>query len=362
MIIHLLSTLGAKYPNTIQGLHAALTEDPVVNKLIRDNLELVFYNRSYLGKLIGFKKQVTKSPPDIFHGHGIWQLPVHQMVNVAHKLDLPYVISPHGMLKKWSLEQHRAKKFLALHLYQRRDLDGAACLQATASFEADELRDLGFKNPIAVIPNGIPLHKFPEKNYNEDNQEKTVLFLSRIVENKGVKELIRAWSKLPKDVARDWRLKIVGIGERGYIKQLNDFIIHKGLEKAVRIEGPLYGSEKIQAYQQASLFVLPTYSENFGIVVAEALACGTPVITTRGAPWSDLQTHNCGWWIEKGVGPLLKTLENSLGLSEETLNQMGKRGRQLIVKKYSIDAVARQMHELYDWILNNHEKPRFVTC
>ena len=120
------------------------------------------------------------------------------------------------------------------------------------------------------------------------------------------------------------------------------------------------GQEKMQAYQNAQLFVLPSYSENFGIVVAEALACGTPVITTKGTPWEDLETHQCGWWIEIGVAPLKAVLEKVLSLSPKQLELMGKNGRQLMEQKYSMEAVAKHMYELYEWLLKKRERPHFV--
>ena len=120
------------------------------------------------------------------------------------------------------------------------------------------------------------------------------------------------------------------------------------------------GEAKIKAYQNAKLFVLPTHSENFGIVVAEALACGTPVITTKGAPWEDLEIHECGRWIHIGVAPLKTALIEALQLPEAQWEQMGKKGRQLIEQKYSMQAVSEKMYALYQWVLNKGDRPDFV--
>jgi glycosyltransferase involved in cell wall biosynthesis len=282
------------------------------------------------------------------------------MAKIARKQKVPYVISPRGMLEPWSLQQSKLKKQLALKLYQYKDLKKATCLHATSSMEAQNLRSLDLMNPIAVIPNGIPMEEFPIKNFEEPGPVNKILFLSRIHPKKGIELLIEAWSHLPAKITKGWHIDIVGNGADAYIAHLKILIYEKGLDNNIFIKGPMYGLGKVKAYQEASLFVLPTYSENFGIVVAEALACGTPVITTQGAPWQDLESYKCGWWIQIGVKPLKQAMVRALTLPSETLEAKGKNGRQLIEQKYSMHAVAEQMQQLYDWILNNKKRPDFV--
>jgi glycosyltransferase involved in cell wall biosynthesis len=132
------------------------------------------------------------------------------------------------------------------------------------------------------------------------------------------------------------------------------------LSDEIQFIGPKYGPEKIDEYQNADLFVLPTHSENFGMVIAEALASGLPVITTKGTPWGEIITHNCGWWISLNVDNLVSTLENVMSLSDIERIQMGLRGRSLIEEKYSINAVAEKMSLLYKWLLKGGPIPNFV--
>lgn len=359
-VTHLVTKLAELDKEAYQHIHCGGTHDPIIEEFSESNLSLSFYKRNLLGMLSGLDSKISIAPSTIFHGHGLWELPVHQMAGLAQQNSIPYIISPHGMLNSWSFRQKSLKKKLALGIYQRRDIKLASCLHATAQMEASDLRKLGYTNPIAVIPNGIPIDKFPKKHYNQSPSEKTVLFLSRVVENKGVGELIEAWSKLPRHCTKDWNIKIVGNGRKEYINQLRKLINSNGQEGTIHLIGPLYGEEKIKAFQQASLFVLPTYSENFGMVVAEALACGTPVITTKGAPWEDLITNECGWWIDVGLEPLLGALELALSCSEKDLVKMGKNGRNLIEQKYSMRVVAAQMNELYKWLIGAANQPKFL--
>jgi len=264
------------------------------------------------------------------------------------------------MLEPWSLLQGKFKKQLALKLYQYTDLAKAACIHATSPMEAESIRNLGFKNPIAVIPNGIDISEFSLKPQIAKKEKQTLLFLSRIHPKKGIELLVEAWQQLDKTLRQNWQVEIAGNGDERYIALLQKLIDVKGLTNQIKIIGPQFGEAKLAAYHRADLFVLPTHSENFGVVIAEALASGIPVITTKGTPWEELNTCNAGWWIDIGVQPLVEALQEALQLPEEQRIQMGLNGRKLVEEKYSIEAVAQQMVELYKWILNQGEKPDFI--
>ncbi|AKD05425.1 hypothetical protein PKOR_00710 [Pontibacter korlensis] len=306
------------------------------------------------------KKSALGSKNHILHGHGIWQMPVHQMAVVARRYNVPYIITPRGMLEPWALKAGKWKKKLALSMYQRKDLAKAACIHATAPMEAENIRKLGFKNPIAVIPNGIDVKEFPVKKRVIQKSRRTLLFLSRIHPKKGIEILIEAWAHLSSELKYDWHVEIAGNGDKAYIEQLKQLIINKGLSEEISILGPQFEEAKIRTYHRADLFVLPTYSENFGVVVAEALACGVPVITTKGAPWEDLERCNAGWWIDVGVEPLKACLREALAVDAHSLIEMGRNGRKLVKEDYSIQAVAKQTIELYKWVLGEGETPKFV--
>lgn len=119
---------------------------------------------------------------------------------------------------------------------------------------------------------------------------------------------------------------------------------------------------KWDLYGSADLFVLPTFSENFGIVVAEALASGVPVVTTTAAPWGALAEHRCGWWVDVGVEPLAEALREATALSDAARHTMGRRGRALVEERYSWAHVAEQMRTAYGWVTGNGDRPECVAA
>ncbi len=341
-------------------IYTGLSEYPEMDLLLNPNETVKMFKTGLLGRFKQIEMPFSKKDYQILHGHGMWDIPIHQMCVSARRNRIAYVISPHGMLEPWALEQAKIKKKIALFLYQFSDLKNAYCIHATSDLEAKNIRNMGLDNPIAIIPNGINLSSI-KLNYTSLNTNKRkLLFLSRIHHKKGIENLLLAWKKLPEQIKQNWTLEIVGEGEINYMKTLKSRIEELGIQNNVVIIGPLYDDKKNTAYQSADLFVLPTFSENFGMVVAEAMSYGLPVITTKGAPWEELQSHNAGWWIDIGVEPLTSALIEAMATPKSTLIEMGKNGRKLIEDKYSIESVAKQMTELYEWILDKREKPDFV--
>ena len=308
------------------------------------------------------QKKLKESSADIFHCHALWNLTMHQMAAKARKLKKKYIISVHGMLHPWAINNKGFKKKIALSLYQQADLNMADCLHATSAFEAQYIQQSGYLNPIAVIPNGINLKDYPlRKDSIANTNKRKLLFLSRIHFEKGYVVVLFAWSKIPEVLRADWEMEIVGSGDRDYLESLQIKIKNLNLQSQIKITGPKYGKEKIQIYHSSDLFILPSYSENFGMVVAEALSCGIPVITTKGTPWKDLEDSNAGSWIDLGIIPLQETLKQYLQKDRSELKQMGINGRKLVEEKYSIESVGTKFKELYYWMLNKNRKPNFIV-
>lgn len=288
---------------------------------------------------------------DIIQNQSMWDLCYHQMAKIARKHGIPYISTPRGMLEPWSLSQKRWKKKLALALYQMKDLQHSACIYTTAEMEAQHVKNLGVKAPCVVIPNGIETDGYPCRT-SMDGVKKQVLFLSRIHVKKGIELLIDAWKRLQNDFS-DWKLVIVGNGEVDYIDTLRRRINDAGLVDCVSIQEPVFGNDKVQLYQSSALFVLPSFSENFGMVIAEAMSCGVPVITTKNCPWEMLNETQTGWCIDLSVEELERTLRETMGMDAEKLYERGLKGAELVREKFDYRSVAKNSFSLFDKVLNN---------
>lgn len=300
----------------------------------------------------------------IAHIQNIWDPALHKVAEECQKKGVPYVISPRGMLEPWSLKQKRWKKNPALWAYQLGDLKKASCIHTTAISEMEHVRALGVECPIAVIPNGIKTSDYTEKDYNAPRKgKKRMLFLSRIHPKKGIDLLLKAWDILPKELTTQWELVIAGEGGSDYtLDDLKAMIAKDFAHLDVIVAGPQYGEAKTKIYQSADIFVLPTWSENFGMVIAEAMCCGVPVITTTGTPWTELKEKNLGWYIDLSVESLKDALIDAMNRSDDELHDMGKRSREHIINEYSIEAVAYKYKALYGWLMGENDMPEFVYC
>lgn len=305
------------------------------------------------------KSIVKRGQTSLIHNHGLWMPVNHWACRIARNYDIPIIMQPHGMLEPWALNHSEWKKRIAMSLFQRNDLNSAKVIFATSSMEYKNIRSIGFRQPIAVISNGVKVDVIENiKNRRSGRNEnlRTILFLSRIHPKKGLENLIHAWAKV---LPHGWRLCIAGPDEEGYLQKLERQIRDLGINESVKYIGMVNAEQKSEVYHNADLFVLPTYSENFGIVIAEALAHGVPVITTRGAPWADLETYSCGWWIDIGVESLVNALREAIKLSDEERVAMGERGQEY-VRRYDWDKIAYKTINTYRWILGENEMPDFV--
>lgn len=301
--------------------------------------------------------QLSAKRVDIFHNHGLWLMPNVMVGRVATETAKLLVVSPRGMLAKEALKFSRFKKSVFWALLQQHAVGNADAWHATSLEEAEDIRAFGIKAPIAVIPNGVDDATLLA-SHAERGSKRTVLFLSRIHPKKGLASLIAAWSEIANQRPL-WELVIAGPDEGNHRAELIRQVTELGVS-SIRFLEPVYGSEKASLLASADLFILPTKSENFGIAVAEALSAGLPAIVTKGAPWSGLIEHSCGWWIDHGVGSLKAALLEATSLPPQSRKKMGLRGRAWMKQSFGWKAVGRHMACFYDWIAEHKERPSFI--
>lgn len=302
---------------------------------------------------------------DLIEVHGIWEYTVFMAARIARRANIPYVIRPTGVFTHpW--RYRTLKKRLYSVLIGNRALKGAACLHVASQKEAEGCREAGLRLPITIVPSGIDPKDFealPNAMEAEDfwpmlKGRQVILFLSRISREKGLDQYIPAIRDLLEAGGlRAPLFVIAGPDHRGYLATVKNLLERYDLERYVFFPGMLRGREKLALYRRADVFVLPSYSESYGIVVAEALACGTPVVTTTGTPWKGLVDADAGRWVSPERGPLAEALRELLEMPRERREAMGQKGRDIILRDYTWSVAARKMKTVYQSILDGKDVP-----
>ena len=330
-------------------------------KLIADDVNLHYtapVKNSRMGYMPGMNQLLKELPQyDLYHVQGLWQWLGHSVASYARKQKKPYVITLRGMLYPQALAHSALIKKISLALYQRNDLRRAACIQATCKEEMNYYRELGFTNPVAILPNPIEVDGIIERPIPPKTKLR-IGYLGRIHPRKRIERLIYAFDALCGEV-KDAELLIIGAGDKQYEQFLREEIIRLNLHN-VRFAGFLTGEEKDKAILSLSYLVVPSDFENFGNIVTEALVRGIPVIASKGMPWQELDEFHCGWWIDNDQEMINHTLHNAINLPELERLQMGIKGKQLIKEKYAVDKLGEKMKQLYEWVLYGGTQPDFV--
>jgi glycosyltransferase involved in cell wall biosynthesis len=272
---------------------------------------------------------------DVVHLHAPWTPSNLQVARAARRWGVPYVLSVHGMLDDWSMAQKRLKKRVFLTVAGNRLLRGAAALHCTASAELDQAARWFDREKGVVLPWLFDLEPFehpPEEKRAVESKRARLLFLSRVHPKKGIERLLAAAGLLQRR-GIDCDVVIAGPGEKDYIARLSALATAEGVGEHVQFVGMVRGQAKAALYRSADLFVLPTSQENFGLVLLEALACGTPVVTTQGVDiWKELQ--EAGACIVDPSPERLADAITELLRDRAELSALGCRGRSWVFERY----------------------------
>lgn len=293
-------------------------------------------------------RQLTATSTDLVNAHALWQRPLHYAHRRAQQAGVPLVISPRGMMSTWAWRHHRWKKWLAEHCVHPGAFAAASGWHATSIEEADDIRARGWGQPICVAPNGVSI---PDEHALSVSQaywhqtcpacvnRPTALFYSRLHAKKRVEELIDLWL----DVApRAWLLLLVGIPEAFSIEQLRARVAARAGAARIAV---FDGTNVPPPYAVAQLFLLPSHTENFGMVIAEALASGVPALVTDTTPWQALNRHDRGWCCAWSEYP--ERLRQALACSLEELCARGQTDRRWMADEYSWAHTARKLSAFY---------------
>jgi glycosyltransferase involved in cell wall biosynthesis len=311
------------------------------------------YSKSYGGLLHasrGLRTALAAGNFRVVHHHALWLPSLGYAARAARRSGCPLVISPRGMLAAYALRRARWKKWFAARLLHRGALARAAAWHATSDMEFTDIRAAGFCQPILVSGNGIDEPRWSEPldrqrwlaRHPELAGKRLALFYSRLHSKKGLLPLVDAWARLAPSFP-DWHLLICGSAHEYTLDDVARAVRgHPRLVERTTLADPA-GLPK--PYRLAELYLLPTLSENFGLTIGEALACGVAALTSTAAPWSGLNDRDAGRCVP------LDTFEahwaELMKLAPDALRDQGARGREWMLTDFSWDRKASEMLDFY---------------
>lgn len=300
---------------------------------------------------------------DLLHQHGLWLYPSIAVSRWRLRTGRPVVVSTQGMLEPWALANAGRKKSVAARLFERANLEGAACIHCS-EVEVAGVRAFGLTNPIAVIPNGadLPAARGPcdRPLWLPEDGRRTLLFLGRLHPKKGIRETLDAWAILGRRhpaMAKSWRLVIAGWDDCGHAVDCLAHARAVGLDD-VLFPGPLFGEAKEAALAHADAFILASYSEGLPMAVLEAWAHALPVFMTRGCNLPD--GFAMGAAIEISTEPAEIAGVLAYSLARGNLRAIGARGRELVANQFSWPQIATDLHAVYAWLACRGPRPNCI--
>ena len=277
-------------------------------------------------------------------------------MEIAHRKNVPYIVTPHGLLCEWSLQQSTRKKQIYLRLIEKANLNHSQVIHLTSQQEQQEVSQLGLSAPSFILPLGLSVpnqiqdarHRL-RQYLNVPADQPVILFLSRLHPKKGLDYLIPALGKL---THHRFTFVIAGSGSKEYEAEIQSLLVSTGIGDRTHFAGFVEGETKNMFIQGSDLFALTSHSENFAVVVLEALAVGLTVLVTPGvALASVVKQYQLGYVPELDVSAIANALDNYLTYPQAT-KYMGDRARKLIFKQYTWERIATKMNEVYTRIIN----------
>lgn len=371
-ICHVIASLDARFggpSRTVYALCQALarqghetelcTLDPAAAGTRQEGRLRISTFRRQTPQLVGrsttLAAHLQRGRYDVVHNHALWLRPLHYANRAARASHVPLVVSPRGMMSTWAWAHHAGRKMLARRLVHPGALEGAAGWHVTSETEAEDVRRLGFTQPLCVSPNAV---EFPAESSRAAAAAhwqrtcpdlpvgRTALFYSRFHAKKRVIELIDLWLQR---APPGWQLLLVGLPEEFSVRQLEQYVLRASAGDRVRVHD---GTGAPPPYPVASVFLLPSHSENFGMVIAEAMAYGLPVLVTDSTPWLAVNEREIGWcvpWEHYG-----DALSAALSRPVAELRARGDAASRWVAQNFSWDQSARELAAFYQHLAQRH--------
>ncbi len=337
---------------------------PLEKMVLYEGVPVYFFKRT-LRSEYKFSWPMTRwlarnvSDYDLLHIHSIFNYPATAAVALARRNKVSYILRPLGMLEDWPLRQNRFVKMAYLNLIEKASINHASILHYTSEEEKSASERLGFSAPGIVIPLGISTASedgTPAKGDFRDRHpacrgKKLVVFLSRIHPKKGLELLIDALSNLRR-IRDDFFFVIAGSGDPAYEGRIKERVRNGSLMPQTLFTGFLEGEKKNALLNDADLFVLPSYQENFGLAVVEAMARGVPVVVSNRVNIShEIESAGAGITVPceaPKLGEAIQTLLND----EKKRRAMGEGAKRLVSEKFNSREMAGRLTRLYDFLLS----------
>ena len=282
---------------------------------------------------------------DVVHLTAVYSSPTIPTLLICRLLGKSLVWSPRGALQRWDGSTKPLVKDAWERICNMLIKPGKCFLHVTSEAEAIAGLERMPKTIAKLIPNAVDIpERLPDKAWLPAGKLR-LLYIGRIHPKKGIENLLQAIKILDDESIT---LSIYGTGDDGYTQSLHQLVDKLGMEKSVKFYGHVVGEEKKKVFMQADLCVVPSFTENFGMVIAEALVHGVPVISSKGTPWQEMESRGCGLWIENTPEAIAEAICN---LDRDSLSVMGLKGKSWIENEFTWPVIGRQFYDVYESII-----------
>jgi glycosyltransferase involved in cell wall biosynthesis len=319
----------------------------------------------FLGTSFPLARALKERIPEvnIVHIHSLYMFHTAVAAHYCEKFQTPYVICPHGALDPFIYKRHRFRKKIVEILFQDRVIRRASGIHFITEEEKMLAGKYTFGAPVFVVPLGLDIDEYSYKSpkgklfsrFPELNGQKIILFLGRVNFKKGLDVLVNAFAAVARERG-DVHLLIAGPDDSDYGKKVTAWLKKENVYKKTTIAGMLQGEEKLEALTYSSVFVLPSYSENFGIAVLEAMACGLPVVVSEKVNlWPSVVEAKAGLVAPCDAGIFSRKTLNILN-DDDLAHQMGMNGIALVRNKFSWQEISLKLQSMYSSLVTkgNH--------